>query len=353
MQHRKSALSLAGPTPTKAGRLALQGIAQVLIGTGDYLGAKLHADQAQQCAISLGDLDGQAYIMALQAICCIGLGHFQQAATLCAQSRQLAKACGLEGGAADYQAQGYEAEICLLRTEYPEARRYHVGLAGSSDVPSVMTAWSYFGVALIDSAIGADPDLIRRNVDIAADQFTTSLAFPMGASLCNVVYADLHLREGNPDLARTLLEESFLAMREKLGEGVIECLERLAELSNWMDDINTTLQWATVFLTWSLKAKNRLATMKALRCLGDIFAAHDEADTALTLFEVALEGFTLMGVHGCRGECMVRMSSIFEKRRNIDQSVSLLRAARPLFERSSQMGKVKCIDLKLVTITSE
>ncbi|KAJ7912160.1 hypothetical protein B0H13DRAFT_2007882 [Mycena leptocephala] len=341
MQHRKSALSLAGPTPTKAGRLALQGIAQVLIGTGDYLGAKLHADQAQQCAISLGDLDGQAHIMALQAICCIGLGHFQQAATLCAQSRQLAKACGLEGGAADYQAQGYEAEICLLRTEYPEARRYHVGLAGSSDVPSVMTAWSYFGVALIDSAIGADPDLIRRNVDIAADQFTTSLAFPMGASLWN------------PDLARTLLEESFLAMREKLGEGVIECLERLAELSNRIGRHKHHLQWATVFLTWSLKAKNRLATMKALRCLGDIFAAHDEADTALTLFEVALEGFTLMGVHGCRGECMVRMSSIFEKRRNIDQSVSLLRAARPLFERSSQMGKVKCIDLKLVTITSE
>ncbi|KAJ7892211.1 hypothetical protein B0H13DRAFT_2340209 [Mycena leptocephala] len=181
MEHRKSALSLAGPTPTKAGRLALQGIAQVLIGTGDYLGAKLHTDQAQQCVISLGDLDGQAHIMALQAICCIGLGHFQQAATLCAQSRQLAKACGLEGGAADSQAQGYEAEISLLRTEYPEARRYHAGLAGIGD------AWSYSGVALIDSAIGADPDLIRRNVDIAADQFTTSLAFPMGASLCTLL----------------------------------------------------------------------------------------------------------------------------------------------------------------------
>lgn len=85
-------------------------------------------------------------------------------------------------------------------------------------------------------------------------------------------------------------------MREKLGEGVIECLEWLAELSNAMNDINTTLQWATVFLTWSLKAKNRLATMKAIRCLGDIFAAHDEADTALTLFRSRFGGIY---AHGC------------------------------------------------------
>jgi hypothetical protein len=120
-----------------------------------------------------------------------------------------------------------------------------------------------------------------------------------------------------------------------------------------MKNINTTLQWAAVFLAWSLKVKNTLATMKAIRCLGDVFAAQDDADNALNLFEVALEGFTLMGVRGCRGECMVRMSSIFEKRRNIDRSVSLLRAARPLCERSSQMRQVKCIDLKLVTITSE
>ncbi|KAJ7928233.1 hypothetical protein B0H13DRAFT_2311777 [Mycena leptocephala] len=87
------------------------------------------------------------------------------------------------------------------RTEYPEARRINASAAASSNLPNFATAWAYLNVALIDSAIGADPNLIRRNVDIATDQFGTSLAFPLGASLCNVVYADLHLREGNPALA--------------------------------------------------------------------------------------------------------------------------------------------------------
>jgi hypothetical protein len=120
-----------------------------------------------------------------------------------------------------------------------------------------------------------------------------------------------------------------------------------------MNDVNTTLQWAGVFLSYSQKVKNRLATMKAIRCLGDIFAAQDDADTALHLFEVALEGFTRMGVHGCRGECMIRMSSTFEKRSETDMSVSLLRAARLLFERSAQRREMEWVDLKLAMTTSQ
>jgi hypothetical protein len=120
-----------------------------------------------------------------------------------------------------------------------------------------------------------------------------------------------------------------------------------------MNDVNTTLQWAGLFLAYSRKVKNRLATMKAIWCLGDVFAAHDDADTALHLFEVALDGFTNMGVHGCKGECMTRMSSIFEKRRETDMSVSLLRAARPLFERSSQKREMEWVDLKLATMASQ
>ncbi|KAJ7467681.1 hypothetical protein FB451DRAFT_1178050 [Mycena latifolia] len=123
-----------------------------------------------------------------------------------------------------------------------------------------------------------------------------------------------------------------------VGSRLDGCLERLAELSHAMNDINTTFQWAAIFLAWSLKVKDRLATMKAIRYLGDIFGAQDDADTALHLFEVALEGVTLrlMGVHGFKGECMVRMSSISENRRDIDRS----------------RGEIEWVDLKLDTLTS-
>jgi hypothetical protein len=98
-------------------------------------------------------------------------------------------------GATDYQAESYETEVHLLRTEYPEASRINASVATSSNLPNIQTAWAYLNVTLIDSA---DPDLIRRNVDIATDQFITWLSFPLGLSLCNLVYADLHLREENP-----------------------------------------------------------------------------------------------------------------------------------------------------------
>jgi tetratricopeptide (TPR) repeat protein len=288
--------------------------------------------------------------MALLANCCTCLGDFQQAAVLCTQSRQLLKVCGLEGGATDLVAQNYEAEIHLLKTEYLEARPANAYVASSrphGHLPTFQTAFAYVNLALIDIATGAEPDLIHRNADIARDQFSTSLAYPIGVPLCTVVYAEMHLREGNPSLARPLFEQSFLAMRDKLDEGAVMCLEQLADVGNAMNDVDATLRWAGVFLASALKARNRLATMKAIRCLGDIFAAKDDVETALQLLEVALDGFTRMDVHRCRAECMVRISRILEKRGEADRAIHLLKEAKLLFERSSQVKEVDRVDSKL------
>ncbi|KAJ7031738.1 hypothetical protein C8F04DRAFT_1109593 [Mycena alexandri] len=352
LYHRRAAASLAETleTATLISRHALQGIAQILTAQGDYVGAKLHAKKAQDCAHSLGDIFGEAPLLALQANCCISLGDFRQAAQLCVEARQLLKACGLEGGAADVSAQIYQAEIHMLRTEYSEARTINVFLTSLGALPTFHTAYAYLNIALIDAAIGADPDLIRSNADTAQDQLTVSLAWPMGANLCNIVYADLHFLRGDLAPAESLYAASFEAMRGKADEGAIMCLERLADLDNRMCGVETTLQWAVLFLVSASKTNNRLALMKSLRCLGDLSKTQGDEETALRLFEVALDGFTLMGIHRWAAECMVRISAILERRREVVRCSSLLLEARPLFERSSQTTRVNWVDFKLRTL---
>jgi hypothetical protein len=69
--------------------------------------------------------------------------------------------------------------------------------------------------------------------------------------------------------------------------------------------MSTTLQWAGVFISLALKCTDKRQTMQAFRCLGKIFSAQGDDETALSLFNVALDGFTFMDLHHWRGDCMV------------------------------------------------
>ncbi|KAJ7774007.1 hypothetical protein B0H16DRAFT_1713849 [Mycena metata] len=75
--------------------------------------------------------------------------------------------------------------------------------------------------------------------------------------------------------------------------------------------------------------------------------------TAVTLFTVALEGFTYMDVHRSRAECMIRLGDIFKKNRDFLKALELWEKAQPLFERSSQAKKVQDIDERVGGVSEE
>ncbi|KAJ7288594.1 hypothetical protein C8J57DRAFT_1642638 [Mycena rebaudengoi] len=101
-----------------------------------------------------------------------------------------------------------------------------------------------------------------------------------------------------------------------------------------------------------LKCKDKHQTMQAFRCLGQIFSVQGDNETALSLFNVALDGFTLMDVHHWRADCMARIADILNNRGEAMKAVELWKAARPLFERSSQMKDILMIDGKLAEVDS-
>ncbi|KAJ7263859.1 hypothetical protein C8J57DRAFT_1626342 [Mycena rebaudengoi] len=107
-----------------------------------------------------------------------------------------------------------------------------------------------------------------------------------------------------------------------------------------------------MFLGQGVKCKDKRQTMQAFRCLGQILCAQGDNETALSLFNVALDGFTLIDVHRWRADCMVRIADILNSRGEVMKAVELWKAARPLFKRSSQMKDIIKIDEKLAEVDS-
>ncbi|KAJ7265259.1 hypothetical protein C8J57DRAFT_1230276 [Mycena rebaudengoi] len=149
-----------------------------------------------------------------------------------------------------------------------------------------------------------------------------------------------------------MFEKCFALSPDITTEFPLPCLERLGDLSTGMNDILTTLRWTVIFLGQAVRCKDKRQTMQAFRCLGQLFVAEGDNETALSLFNVALDGFTLMDVHRWRADCMVRIADILNSHGEVMKAVELWQAARPLFERSSQMKDIINIDAKLAEVDS-
>jgi hypothetical protein len=85
----------------------------------------------------------------------------------------------------------------------------------------------------------------------------------------------------------------------------------------------------------SLRLKEKLGIHKDLQFLGDIFLSHNDEATAISLYTVALEGFTQMDDHRSRTECMLLLGDLSKGYGDFLKAVKLWETAPPLFERSS------------------
>ncbi|KAJ7237086.1 hypothetical protein C8J57DRAFT_1568846 [Mycena rebaudengoi] len=114
-----------------------------------------------------------------------------------------------------------------------------------------------------------------------------------------------------------------------------------------------SISFEGIDLPWTgIEVERKRQTTQALRCLSQIFSTERDDETALSVFTVALDGFAFMGVHQWRADCMVRIANILNNRGEVLKAIELWKAARPLFERSSQMMDIVKIDAKLAEVDS-
>ncbi|KAJ7457772.1 hypothetical protein FB451DRAFT_1183095 [Mycena latifolia] len=107
------------------------------------------------------------------------------------------------------------------------------------------------------------------------------------------------------------------------------------------------------FLFHSLKLTQKWEIHKALQFLGDVYLAYGDQQTAMSLWVVALEGFTQMDVYHSRAECMLCLGELSKLQGDLMKAGELWRTARPLFERLSQEKQLVNIDERLAGINSE
>ncbi|KAJ7896620.1 hypothetical protein B0H14DRAFT_3604920 [Mycena olivaceomarginata] len=337
----KKSISLAILTGNnKRHSLALDRLAWINIQLGKYSVVQMYAYEAQKLARVSGHLYAEAQVVRMQAMCWSNLGHHNQCLSRCIVARHLLGLCGMSGSEVDLGIMITQAEVHKCKSEYSEAWKIHIKLVQiSADQNSYLHAIACLNIAEIEVLIGVPKLDVQGNIDLARSWIIC----------CDVTLADLCLREQDLLRAKTLFEKSLKVAPEHVK---LFSLERLGNVTSWGPD-ESIPGWTTIFLVHSLKLRAKLQVYKALQFFGQMFLMQNDEDTAISLFTVALEGFTYMDVHHSRGECMLRLGDISNSHGDQLKAVALWHTARLLFERSSQAKDVQCIDERLASIGSD
>jgi hypothetical protein len=247
-------------------------------------------------------------------------GDYSKAQMHVKEAHRLVALCGMSDGLMDHRLMNTQAEIHKVKSEYVAARSIHSRILQetSVDQDSYTYGIALLNVAEIDVAICAPKEDVQSVYEKAREIFNTHNCVTE-VVICDMIFADLHLREANFLTAKTLFKRC-LKLSERNSEIMTYCLERLGDASRWGANVSN---WTTVFLVHSVQRQEKLGIHKALQFLGDTFLAQNEEHIAINLFTVALEGFTYMDVHCSRAECILQLGDISKGHGDLLKAVEL------------------------------
>ncbi|KAJ7115048.1 hypothetical protein C8R44DRAFT_928988 [Mycena epipterygia] len=324
-------------------------LAFMLWNTGDYHEAQIHARGAQRLAQLSADLYHESHALQIEAMCAQVLGDYKNSMFLCHRGRKLLQLCGMSQGTLNSHLIHDEAELHLLKSEYPEAHNIHTEILQNTQ-DTYNYAVTFLNLAQIDILIGASAQNVHQNLDKAREIFTAAGNL-YGLNYCEILSGELNLREKEMDTAKLIFQKYFNSLWQNDSQAALLCLKKLGDTSQWpVCDFDWASRWTVVYLVYAEGKKNKQALHKALQFLGDIFLTEGDLNTAGSLFTVALDTFTYMDIHRSRGECMLCLGDISEQRGHLVEAVKLWKEARPLFERSLQTKKIIHINTRLAAV---
>jgi tetratricopeptide (TPR) repeat protein len=336
---------------SKRQSIALCRLASLKRGSGDFSGAQKDSFEAQRAARLAGNIYLEAHALDAEASCWVVLGSYDHCMSLLGRAIHLLDLCSMAGGPLHKSLRAAQAEAHRCKTEYAEAHNIHLHLLNNSSAEIHYDhAFRLLNTAQIGVEIGLSEHDVEVNLATAATLFQ-NLKFSTELMFCDTIRATFEVQRGNISAARNLFQRCIPSAWGKHTEAVTYCLEKLGAVQQWAPVDKFTFPSPVTFLAHSVKCKLRLEIHKALQFLGDVFQARGDQETAISLFTVALDGFTRMDVHRSRGECMVRLGDISKLHGDQVKAVTLWEKAKPLFERSSQMTQLACLDEKITGLS--
>ncbi|KAJ7765322.1 hypothetical protein B0H16DRAFT_416636 [Mycena metata] len=324
--------------------IALRNSAEGIWQLGKYREARAQSQTMRKLAQDHGLFFLEAQAIRVELLCRVSLGNLASCVALSAEARALLAFCGLKGSALDLALINSDAEVHLHKTEYAEARALYS--TTYADQSPLAQAYDRLNLVCIDNETGVETDKVRRDLEAVKSSFE-SIMNPPGITFCEVFSAYVDIRDGLLHRARLSLEGAFAQTRGHDQEISIICLNKLGDITCGLYDAWKTLGWVLILLAFARNGRNSIAIYHALRCLGDVFLAQGDEDTALNLLNTALAGFTTTDIHRSRGECLLRIGDIFHRRGKREKAAEFWRKARPLFVRSLQTREVAQVDERL------
>lgn len=318
---------------------------------GPYEVALATAQESLLLARAGGKLFGETMSLLAQATMHMEGGQYVQASMLAREAESLCFSLALGPETRTHrELVSMQAEIHLRKTEYNDARRLNLSILKTNQEFWMDPAAPYalLNIALIDIMTDKHTDSsVRENLDSVRKVFSVA-DNKMGLAACECTDGDLHLKLGQHDIAQEHYLLSLVMARGHFSEIEMNCLERLSDIKCRQDNTTDFLRYSVLFLVHAGKLKDRRS--QALARLGDVFLRRNDEETALTLLEIALEGFIYMDIHCDRGDCMVKIGDIMQRRGDVAVAQKLWKSARIAFLRSSQDRKVESCDERLSAI---
>jgi tetratricopeptide (TPR) repeat protein len=330
---------------------ALEALSWIKRESGDFSGAKEAACESQRWAKIAGNLYVEASVLRGEALYWQSLGRYIHCLALLDRGTHLLDLSGTLGSSVHSSIKNSQAEVHRCKSEYVEARtiQTHILHDHSADKHPHAHALALVTIAQIDVEIGGAKHDVDWTLD-RADALCQTIKYSDGLSWCHIIRAALDAQQGNLLAANHLFQNCLKSAWGRDAEGATYCLEKLCALEQWRPMDLISLHWTATFLVYSYKLKQRLELHKALQFFGNVFQTQGDLDTAISLFTVALDGFTQMDVHRSRGECMVQLGDISEMNGEDLMALEQWETARPLLERSSQSKQLAHLDAKIIRI---
>ncbi|KAF8130935.1 hypothetical protein K438DRAFT_1788449 [Mycena galopus ATCC 62051] len=315
---------------------------------GDISTGQVYFSAAQKLSKLSGNFYQEALSTLFGAICSLSLGHYQESGGELHRARELLRLSGWSGARLDLDITLNQAEIHRLKSEYIQAQNMYRGVAEttSTEENALPHALALLNIALIDMEIGGDEKNIYHNLNVA--RAVQSRGGPQAIAPCDMLEANMELLEGKFDSAKAKFLECLTSKGAQIETNSF-CLGQLANIKAWPAG-GWQYKWSTIYLGHAYKSKEKLALHKALLFLGDLFVENGDEETATSLYQVALAGFTFMDVHQSRAQCMLRLGDLANKHGLTSEAITLWNAAKPLFERSLQTKDVAKIDSQIATV---
>ncbi|KAJ7046162.1 hypothetical protein C8F04DRAFT_1248419 [Mycena alexandri] len=334
--------------PTAESAVALRWMGQVSAMSGHYFQGLLYAREAQKHMELLGDVVGHAGAILVEGSIQRALGDFERASQLYRKAQDILPSSAIHFRDLLKECQG---NIHLRKTEYGDGKiLLEEVIESRRSYRPYDSIKAYADLAEIQIAMDLEPSLIEQSLKTAKQQCTT-VGLATGHAGCDIIAADLLMRQGDINSAKSVFLRSLpLFADPRADERVLFCMERLADISHRSWDHVGALRWNGICIALAVRTSNRLGTLKGLRRLADIYVTEQENDTALTLLDIAVQGFESMGVHLCIAECNVQISAIWESRGELLRAIKPLEDAIPRLQRSSQVEKAARIEEDIMAL---